>query len=93
MSDPLPSWNDGAAKQAIISFVKQTTIQGNPEFVEPAERIATFTCAADRAISHVHVFSRGSDRVPIRQLRNCGKTTAHLHADAVRLSDCYGLSW
>jgi hypothetical protein len=27
-TDPLPSWNDGAAKQAIVAFVKETTDQG-----------------------------------------------------------------
>ena len=41
-SDPLPSWNDGPAKQAIVSFVKATTDQSNPDFVPPEERIATF---------------------------------------------------
>ena len=41
-SDPLPSWNDGPAKQAIISLVKDTTTQGNPKFVDPVARIATF---------------------------------------------------
>ena len=41
-SNPLPSWNDGAAKQAIVSFVETTTKQGSPDFVPPAERIATF---------------------------------------------------
>ena len=41
-TDPLPSWNDGAAKQAIVKFVQATTTQGNPQFVPPAERIATF---------------------------------------------------
>lgn len=41
-SDPLPSWNDGPAKQAIVSFVKDTTTPGSPKFVPPAERIATF---------------------------------------------------
>jgi phosphoglycolate phosphatase-like HAD superfamily hydrolase len=41
-TDPLPSWNDGAAKQAIVQFVKKTTTQGSPQFVPPAERIATF---------------------------------------------------
>ena len=40
--DPLSSWNDGPAKQAIIAFVKETTTQGSPKFVPPAERIATF---------------------------------------------------
>ncbi len=41
-TDPLPSWNDGPAKQAIVRFVKATTTQGSPQFVPPAERIATF---------------------------------------------------
>ena len=40
--DPLPSWNDGAAKTAIVEFVQATTAQGSPKFVAPAERIATF---------------------------------------------------
>jgi phosphoglycolate phosphatase-like HAD superfamily hydrolase len=41
-NDPLPSWNDGAAKQAIVTFVKDTTTQGSPKFVPQPERIATF---------------------------------------------------
>jgi len=41
-NDPLPSWNDGAAKQAIVDFVQATTTQGSPQFVPSAERIATF---------------------------------------------------
>jgi phosphoglycolate phosphatase-like HAD superfamily hydrolase len=41
-TDPLPSWNDGAAKRAIVEFVQATTTQGTPQFVPPAERIATF---------------------------------------------------
>ncbi len=41
-TDPLPSWNDGPAKQAIVTFVKETTEQGSPSFVPPAERIAAF---------------------------------------------------
>jgi hypothetical protein len=40
--DPLPSWNDGPAKQAIVDFVRATTVKGSPKFVPPAERIATF---------------------------------------------------
>ena len=40
--DPLPSWNDGPAKQAIVRFVHTTTDQSSPQFVPPAERIATF---------------------------------------------------
>jgi len=40
--DPLPSWNDGPAKQAILDFVKTTTDKSNPKFVPPEDRIATF---------------------------------------------------
>ena len=41
-ADPLPSWNDGPAKQAIVDFVKTTTDKSNPKFVAPEDRIATF---------------------------------------------------
>jgi phosphoglycolate phosphatase-like HAD superfamily hydrolase len=41
-SDPLPSWNEGAAKQAIVAFVEATTTEGGADFVPVAERIATF---------------------------------------------------
>jgi hypothetical protein len=41
-ADPLPSWNDGAAKQSIIAFVTKVTTAGSPDFVPPAQRIATF---------------------------------------------------
>ncbi|MGD8542060.1 MAG: HAD family hydrolase [Desulfobacteraceae bacterium] len=40
--DPLPSWNDGQSKQAIIEFVEKVTSESSPDFVPPAERIATF---------------------------------------------------
>jgi len=41
-ADPLPSWNDGQAKQSIIAFVEKVTNESSPEFVPVAERIATF---------------------------------------------------
>jgi phosphoglycolate phosphatase-like HAD superfamily hydrolase len=40
--DPLPSWHDGSAKAAIVSFVGRITKVDGPDFVRPAERIATF---------------------------------------------------
>lgn len=40
--DPLPSWNDTATKEAIISFVQKVTTESSPDFVPTAERIATF---------------------------------------------------
>ena len=42
MADPLPSWNAGPAKTAIINFVERVTSEGSADFVAPAERIATF---------------------------------------------------
>ena len=39
---PLPSWNEGASKKAIISFVEKVTTEGTPDFVPAPERIATF---------------------------------------------------
>jgi hypothetical protein len=41
-TDPLPSWNEGPSKQAIVEFVKATTDKASPKFVPPAARIATF---------------------------------------------------
>lgn len=41
-SDPLPSWNDGKNKQAILDFVGRVTREGGPDFVKPELRIATF---------------------------------------------------
>jgi phosphoserine phosphatase len=39
---PLPSWNEGPAKQRIVNFVREVTTVGDPHFVRPRERIAVF---------------------------------------------------
>ncbi|EKO41012.1 MAG: hypothetical protein B193_0260 [Solidesulfovibrio magneticus str. Maddingley MBC34] len=41
-TDPLPSWNEGPAKQAILAFVGATTEPSSPGYVPPEARIATF---------------------------------------------------
>ncbi|MGE0374362.1 MAG: HAD family hydrolase, partial [Planctomycetaceae bacterium] len=41
-ADPLPSWNEGTTKQAIVEFVAKVTQEGSPDFVPAAERIAVF---------------------------------------------------
>ncbi|UYO50832.1 haloacid dehalogenase-like hydrolase [Rhodopseudomonas palustris] len=41
-SDPLPSWTNGTAKQAILAFVTRVTTDQGADFVPTAERIATF---------------------------------------------------
>jgi phosphoglycolate phosphatase-like HAD superfamily hydrolase len=65
-ADPLPSWNDGAAKRAIVEFVRATTTPGDPGFVPPEERIATFdqdgTLWAEHPVYSQLVFCL--DRVP-----------------------------
>jgi hypothetical protein len=66
-SDPLPSWNDGPAKQAIVSFVRATTDAASPNFVPLADRIATFDQDGTLWVEHpiytqlVYCF----DRVPV----------------------------
>jgi phosphoglycolate phosphatase-like HAD superfamily hydrolase len=41
-AEPLPSWNQGKARQSIIDFVEKVTTKGSPDFVPVAERIAVF---------------------------------------------------
>ncbi len=41
-SDPLPSWNEGPVKSAIVSFVHDATDQASPKFVPANDRIVTF---------------------------------------------------
>jgi phosphoserine phosphatase len=40
--DPLPSWQDGPAKQAVTAFVGDITEAGGKDFVPIAQRIAVF---------------------------------------------------
>ncbi len=40
--DPLPAWNEDAAKRSIIDFVNRVTQPDSPDFVVPEQRIATF---------------------------------------------------
>jgi phosphoglycolate phosphatase-like HAD superfamily hydrolase len=51
-TDPLLSWNDGLAKQAIIAFVQATTDKSSPKFVPPEARIATFDQDGTLWVSH-----------------------------------------
>ncbi len=41
-ADPLPSWNEGAAKQAVIEFIRTVTDKSGPQYLTPEQRIATF---------------------------------------------------
>jgi len=50
--DPLPSWNEGATKKAIMEFVEVTTNPLSPDFVSPENRIATFDQDGTLWVSH-----------------------------------------
>ena len=41
-SDPLPSWQEGPVKSAILDFVQQATSEGSDGYIPPRDRIATF---------------------------------------------------
>ena len=64
--DPLPSWNDGPAKQQIVDFVNATTDSATPTFVPPEERIATFDQDGTLWVEHpIYSFVMYAlDRVP-----------------------------
>jgi hypothetical protein len=65
-TDPLPSWNDRPAKNAIVEFVKTVTDKASPNFVAPEARIATFDQDGTTWVEHP-VYSQVVyclDRVP-----------------------------
>ena len=51
-TDPLPSWNEGPAKKAIVEFVQATTDQASPKYVPPPARIAAFDQDGTLWVSH-----------------------------------------
>jgi phosphoglycolate phosphatase-like HAD superfamily hydrolase len=51
-ADPLPSWNEGPAKQAILAFVQATTDSSSARFVPPEARVATFDQDGTTWVSH-----------------------------------------
>jgi hypothetical protein len=67
VENPLASWNGGAAKQAIIDFVRATTSPSSQKFVPPEERIATFDQDGTLWVEHpMYTFMTYSlERVPI----------------------------
>jgi phosphoglycolate phosphatase-like HAD superfamily hydrolase len=65
-ADPLPSWNQGAVRDAIVKFVQSTTTTGSPQFVPPADRIAAFDQDGTLWVEHP-IYSQVKyclDRVP-----------------------------
>ena len=68
--DPLPSWNEGSTKAAILNFVANTTNQSHPDYVGPEERIATFDndgtlwCEYPDYVQSLFMFDRVRDMAP-----------------------------
>ena len=60
---PLPSWNDGAAQQAIVNFVTAVTREGSPGFVPSPQRIAVF----DNFDRIRYVIKRDDGKAPRRE--------------------------
>ncbi|MGA8662613.1 MAG: HAD family hydrolase, partial [Candidatus Cybelea sp.] len=56
-NDPLSSWNEGAAKRAIIDLVVATTTPGSPSFVAEGDRIATFDEDGTTWVEHDPVYT------------------------------------
>lgn len=76
-SDPLPSWNDGKTKKAIIDFVEDVTNSDSPNFIPVMDRITTFdnngTLWSEQPIYFQFFFAM--DRVKaLRQIILNGKT-------------------
>jgi hypothetical protein len=69
-SDALFSWHDGSAKQAVVASVAKVTKQGSPDFVPPAERIATFDndgtlwCEQPMYVQMAFVLDHVAERAP-----------------------------
>jgi len=65
--DPLPSWKEGSAKRAILSFVSDVTSEGGPNYVAPEDRIATFDndgtlwCEYPNYVPYLFIFDRVCD--------------------------------
>jgi phosphoserine phosphatase len=49
---PLPSWNDGRAKQQILEFARATTDASEPSYVPPEDRVATFDQDGTLLVEH-----------------------------------------
>lgn len=82
--DPLPSWNDGPSKKAIVEFVGKVTREGSKEFVPVGERVATFdndgtlwseqplyfqlAFALDRVKARIHKHPEWKDKEPFKSV-------------------------
>jgi hypothetical protein len=64
-TDPLPSWNDGPAKKAIIEFVQATTDKASPKFVLPRSAYRHVRSGRHAVGRAAPLWSRRSARSPM----------------------------
>ena len=76
IGDPLPSWNDGDTKEAIVNFVETITEEGGPNYVIPADRVATFdndgTLWAENLSTSKYIFSYSRSKMRLQNILNGG---------------------
>lgn len=98
-ADPLPSWNEGQAKNAILQFVRETTQEGSENFIPLAERIATFDedgtlwveqplyvelfFVLDRIKSELSKHPEWRDKEPFKSLLTGAKALDHLSKEEI----------
>jgi hypothetical protein len=66
--EPLPSWNDGPAKKAILEFVAAVTDENGKDYVKPADRTAIANLRRSRPpmCAAAITWSRSSDSTRAR---------------------------
>lgn len=91
-SDPLPSWNEGAAKQSILDFVERVTNEKGDSFVPVAERVAVFdndgTLWPENPVPFQLVFALDSLKLELQtkpELKNDPAVKAALEGDFASL--------
>ena len=63
--DPLPSWNDGPTKEAIVGFVEKVTEEGGPDYVPPAP-------SQDPAFLSLPIYTEGEIQAGFGELTGTG---------------------
>ena len=87
MEEALSSWNDGAAKSAILDFVARVIKNGEPDYVQPADRVATFDndgtlwCEQPFQVQVFFLIDRIKERVPVWKREHYVNGTKWIRAD------------
>ena len=75
-ADPLPSWSEGSARDAVLKFVRSTTESTSPDFVPVEERKATFDLESSRK-ELIRVTEPGVNQALDDSENKCGRSAEH----------------